>query len=104
MKLRQGFVSNSSSTSFCIMGCSTSDVTLKPEFEEKFDGLADLAESSDDGLEYECIEGEYIGMSIYSMGQNETRSQFSARVKRTLEKYCTVNDDPDIIHEGGYEG
>ena len=106
MKIRNGFVSNSSSSSFCIYGThmdysdlveklkSTTMITEKfssEELEEMEDNgewyeLVDTFESSTDlSLNY-SDDDVWIGREWSSIGDDETGSQFKESVKKDLEK------------------
>lgn len=82
MKIRQGFVSNSSTTSFCIYGA---EVTRR-DYDE--DGDMDIDEVADEhSLEYHYIDGDSIvGLSPDAMGDYETKLQFMTRVEKAIKK------------------
>lgn len=116
MKLRSGFVSNSSTTSFCIFGISFEDEEelfkrIKPEMKEKCgiteaeDCSADLEYESDTELEFHSDqEGEpYIGLSCTKIGMDETRREFEARVKKGLkELFEDVSDGEVCNYDASY--
>lgn len=76
MKTRIGFVSNSSSTSFCIYGvCQQIDENQENDLEKA-------------GLEiHRSPYGEdmYVGASWYSIQDDETAGQFKNKVKSIIE-------------------
>ena len=79
MKIRQGFVSNSSTTSFCIYGAMIPSSKIKD--------MWSLAEEV--GLECFCPEyndGYCVGISWSSVGDDETGRQFKDRVEALVEK------------------
>jgi hypothetical protein len=107
MKIRASFVSNSSSTSFCIYGTRIESSELcdllkidPEEVDSVFDRVYDLARKldldvyagSDDGL-------YYIGESFTTIGDNETGLQFKVRVKAQIEKLLGSSGYDLGIHE-----
>ena len=90
MKIRNGFVSNSSSSSFLIYGtCASKENVIKglkaagvevhDESYVKIEGL-DVQSPFDDG-------GLYIGSSWSDVGDDETGAQFKARVEALIQKF-----------------
>ena len=121
MKIRTGFVSNSSTTSFCIYGVYIEDLEeikkhLNPheiiydrgekteEDEDDYD-LYEMAEEND--LEYHSPEGDsgsYIGVSWSSIGDNETGKQFQERVAAKLKEVFGITQQCDTHSEAWYNG
>jgi len=104
MKIRQGFVSNSSSSSFCILGIVRGD---KNQISE------DVAETLDSGEGLERMYGisdyyeqQLLGMSPSQMKDDETLLQFKQRIVDEFKKYnVTVSvEDLDWHTDGGYDG
>ena len=106
MKIRNGFVSNSSSSSFCIYGAEI-EVTVAEEddgdddaYETASEEMAEKAEKM--GLsvhnDYEN-NSMYIGREWSSVGDNETGSQFKKDVEKKLEKLTGKKQDCDTIDE-----
>jgi hypothetical protein len=99
MKIRHGFVSNSSSSSFCIFGTFVEG--NQEDLEEK---------ATDVGLEVEwgdpnsSLDGLYVGLSPGKMGANETRKQFEDRVEDLLKKATGEDLSGSWISEGWYDG
>ena len=92
MKIRQGFVSNSSSTSFCVCGFHMSDTYVAhfPDMpkEEYWDYL-DEKQSEANKLGLEFITGDcggVVGLSIGKMKKTESLVQFERRAKKLLEE------------------
>jgi hypothetical protein len=103
MKTRQGFVSNSSSTSFAIMG-----IYADGELNDK---IRDI-EVSDGFGELKVVYGQdgsdsmYVGLSIDKMRDDETKSQFQARVLVEVQKYLPEIGLADVgfLYDGWYAG
>jgi hypothetical protein len=126
MKIRNGFVSNSSSSSFCIYGICIEKYGIEEALikkgvteEELEEGIleyldnwclqSDLRKQGLDeleikkkcmetkilgGMEANCIMDDdeiFIGESWSSIGDNETGSQFKARIEQTLKE--VLGDD-----------
>lgn len=91
MKIRQCFVSNSSSSSFCIMGASIK----APEYMDDFSW-----EMEQSGLECYNMYGEYaVGLPLHKMGEDETKGQFRQRVADMVYKKTGIKVEPTIISE-----
>jgi len=94
MKLRQGFVSNSSTTSFCIYGAYFSDDSkLKDKNFNNFDCYYEPYES-----------GVYLGISWPSIKDDETGAQFKQRVKDEFEKSGFEDVELSTHEAGWYDG
>ena len=100
MKIRNGFVSNSSSSSFCILGISVDDATYDK-----------VQESDKCGIITECginegDDSKYIGLNPESMKEEETLSQFKDRIISEASKIGIVIEKAklDWITDGGYNG
>ena len=98
MKIRNGFVSNSSSTSFCIYGASMSYSTLneKGEAVEK----ADL----DYHQEYQESDTAIVGRNPDSLKDDETGAQFKQSVKDKLKEIFGEEFACDWHQDGWYNG
>jgi len=104
MKTRNGFVSNSSSSSFCLIGIGTdindspiADVLKYDETNEKFDELC-----REHGLtyafDYEC-EYVYIGLNMVTMKDDQTKKEFYELIKTRLKNMGF--EDPHVeLHYG----
>ena len=104
MKTRSGFVSNSSSSSFCILGVEMTD-----EMERRVEiGRAEKLKNTRVHVEYAISggEGKYVGISAASIKDDETPRQ----VKRELiDALHSIGVDVGIdkvgwIQDGGYNG
>jgi hypothetical protein len=120
MKVRSGFVSNSSSSSFCIYGtCFELDEMLEKVRSVNFlteDVLNEIAQFEEDGEYYEITEilqskmnlefnqdeeqeSFWIGKSWSSIGDDETGREFKESVKAELEKMFGPDIDCDTYDE-----
>jgi len=118
MKLRIGFVSNSSASSFCIYGAEVSscdEVALIKKVQEAFPdatirvgyGMADICETlqSKTALEFHSTEcGCYIGKSWCNIGDEETGKQFKATVEAAIKKFFGDDIKCGTIEEAWYNG
>jgi len=99
MKIREGFVSNSSSSSFCIFGISlnTSDYEDINELERK---------AKEEGLEVKWTPWDTIaiGRSYSSIKDDETGLQFKESVKEKLNKLKLPSDNATLCESSWYDG
>jgi len=130
MKVRQGFVTNSSSTSFCIVGTHIEGlreaIENDPErlnkllkvYNEKT-GRTDDAESFLDDISYNLEEvfpdlavthgpsyegGLYVGFAIDSMKDEETMGDFKQRALKAIQAIDASVTAVGIMTEGWYDG
>lgn len=98
MKIRQGFVSNSSSTSFCIYGIHESG--------ERND-LRALEEKAD-SLRLYCIltpgDGLYIGRKWSTVKDNETGRQFKESTQEKINQLPIENKKCEMYEESWCNG
>jgi hypothetical protein len=93
MKIRNGFVSNSSSSSFVIYGAEFDINDLIEEFKDVYEKVGenerDLLDELFDEFEYyydgSFVESVYVGVPLVYMKDDETFGQFKARVKAMLD-------------------
>lgn len=104
MKIRSGFVSNSSSSSFCILGVGVDSETF-----EKVDAIP-YNERNVDTLNAQtgisCEDEYYLGYNPGKMKDDETLSQFKDRIVNAASKVgITIKkEEIDWITDGGYNG
>ena len=99
MRIRHGFVSNSSSSSFMIYGAE-----LKME-ESEVRKLEEKAEELGLKIEYgqEC-EHKYIGRSWDSIKDDETGAAFKANIKEAVEAVTGQKLECGTHEEAWYNG
>ncbi len=120
-KIRAGFISNSSSSSFCLYGIHLSDDKTENFIKENFsdnEKIMKCLESYDSyELEYfinndERFKGlkiligsedlySYIGRDFTSIGDNETGKEFKESVQENVKKF--FKNEKCRIHEGEIE-
>lgn len=93
MKIRTGFVSNSSSCSFQVWGTAWSKWGFKEEgfssYNEFCDKLKDVVDKLGTDVEInfgQDAEMVYLGHDIYNMGEDETKAQFYDRTVEEINK------------------
>ncbi len=97
MKIRQGFVSNSSSTSFCIYGAYVEDESDFVAIRQTVEGL---------GLYYHHgqFDGVYIGREWSSIGDDETGRQFKESVQELINDLPIEDKECSTHEDGWYDG
>jgi len=114
MKIRNGFVSNSSTSSFCLFGiCVDRNDAVKaaklldPEFdvEDSYDAGEVIAEKlhltySNGPPESDYV---YIGRTAFDLKDDETGAQFKQSVRSALSSYFP-DEDYSWYSEGWYDG
>lgn len=126
MKIRHGFVSNSSTSSFCIYGTCISDSELEEILRPEYKAMIALAENEPDEDEpeydwgtilddlfseeegdwtYYDIGGDgeiYIGRSVTDIKDDETGRQFKDKVEAVIKKYFDTKGVTFGYHEEAY--
>ena len=105
MKIRQGFVSNSSSSSFCLLCIQCNDEKYKIDVDDRYNEI-DSTELSEAYAIDEYDEAQYLGMTPHMMKDDETLLQFKQRIVDELKKLNVEVDVSDLFWEvqGGYNG
>ena len=99
MKRRSCFVSNSSSSSFCILGM--------PIDREEFELIENsvLKEKHDYGYGIEdYYEQVVVGISPYGISDDETLGEVKTRVAEKLKKVGIKNPEIGWHTDGGFDG
>jgi len=115
MKIRNGFVSNSSSSSFCIYGIDmdfsdvieklkasnflTTEEVERMEEEDEWYEVDEIIESKTVLSVHRDDDNCWIGRSWSSVGDDETGSQFKESVKDELEKILGSDVDDCSTYE-----
>lgn len=116
MKIRHGFVSNSSSTSFTIIGiCDDADTIYEklklahPKFAEDvedYDLIDEVVEGLGLGLSHYIPYGEYvyIGLDYENIGDDETGKQFRERAQKEVSKLLGETVPVEYLSEAWRDG
>lgn len=104
MKVRHGFVSNSSSSSFCVLG-----IVLDDKYNIDEDVREQLESNTDLELVYgvgDYYEQQLMGIGPGGMKEDETLRQFKQRIVDEFQKHNVTVDIKDIDWhvDGGYDG
>jgi hypothetical protein len=104
MKIRTGFVSNSSTSSFCLYGAYVSPKLIKrPENTDEEDWYPEYG-AEKIGLKcHYCYDDFVMGLSPSRLRDDETGAQFKARINDLIQQML-IENTPLEIHfiEGEY--
>lgn len=112
--IRNDFVSNSSSTSFCIIGNYFNEDELRKYLD--IDDETDLLDYIDSYLEKNGINLNYrigisdndlwyFGLTYDNMLENETKDEFEMRIKSLIDELVHGHTQPiECYTDGGYDG
>jgi hypothetical protein len=112
MKIRKGFVSNSSTSSFMIYGTYFEESVFEDKYcdgndaYDSFNTLLEKVESlghDTNGLLYEFTDDYiYVGYSWDSINDDETGKEFKNRVEKTLKYMFDESIELDTHNEAYY--
>jgi hypothetical protein len=109
MKVRNGFVSNSSTSSFCLFGIAlggTDDLEkmgmIFTDRDDPYDEIYKLVQDSGLDIVFDNDNDViYVGLHPDCMGLDETKRQFQARVRELMTKLLPDSVSEKLeIHEG----
>jgi len=106
MKTRNGFVSNSSTSSFLIYGAFFEEEYIVKHYGDH-DGFEEAFKGSKVAVVYPCVEydsGLYVGLSWDAIEDNETGGQFKEKIKTAIEKVIGKDVECSTHEDAGYDG
>jgi hypothetical protein len=104
MKVRHGFVSNSSTTSFCIYGIyvyEDIDILLKKYDVDDIGNLCHILREKTGLSVYEMYDDDsiYIGREFCDIGENETGGEFKKNTREKIKEIFGKEVDCELLEE-----
>lgn len=105
MKIRLGFVSNSSSSSFCVFGTALSSDAYDNLTDEQIKILSEANIDSHGSSDYDSGE-TMVGRSLTTIKDDETGLEFKTKVKEAMEKVFgdDISKSLSICEDAWYNG
>jgi hypothetical protein len=104
VKIRLGFVSNSSSCSFCIYGKYFDDLEIEEIY--NFNRKHNVELFADNPTDY--MNGCYVGLEFTSIKDDETGREFKQRAQNLINDMCDKLElgrvDCEVCERGWYDG
>jgi len=117
MKIRRGFVSNSSSSSFCIMGSQFVEDDFPIVNDMEFEDLGEYLESFIDSKEGTKLQMKYgienknfcyVGIQVNALDESKTIAQLKIEVEKEMRELFKLDDERELVInfviDGGYSG
>jgi hypothetical protein len=100
MKIRKGFVSNSSTTSFCIYGAFIEENNKWSDYKDMWS----LVKKHNLECHTDMENGYYIGRSWDTIADDQTGKQFKESVKEALKEMTGEDQECQHFERAYYDG